>query len=66
MQANRNIGIDLPLKALAWQDDDGKVWLGYTDPASLKERFAVEGHDEVFKKMTGALDMFTTAAIAAK
>lgn len=66
MQANRNIGIDLPLKALAWQDDDGKVWLGYTDPASLKERFAVEGHDEVFKKMTGALDMFTTAAIAAQ
>lgn len=62
MQANRKIGVDLPLKALAWEDDSGKVWLGYTLPSALKERHAVTGRDEVFMKMTGALDKLTTAA----
>ena len=32
MQANQTIGIDLPLKALIWQDADGKVWLSYNEP----------------------------------
>lgn len=33
MQARQTIGIDLPLKALVWQDSDGKTWLSYNDPA---------------------------------
>lgn len=63
MQANRQIGADLPMKALAWEDDDGKVWLGYTAPAALKERFGISGKDEIFNKMTGALDKLTGAAV---
>ena len=66
MLVKPEIGVDLPLKALAWQDDSGKVWLGYTAPAALKERHGVSGHDEVFKKMTGALDKLTNAAIKAE
>ncbi len=38
MNAAPSIAIDLPLKALAWQDDSGKVWLSYNSPAYLKER----------------------------
>jgi uncharacterized protein (DUF302 family) len=33
--------IDLPLKALAWQDAEGKVWLSYNDPQFLKTRHDV-------------------------
>jgi uncharacterized protein (DUF302 family) len=33
--------IDLPLKALAWQDTKGKVWLSYNDPQFLKTRHSV-------------------------
>ena len=66
MLAKRTIGVDLPLKALAWQDDAGKVWLGYIDPAALKARHGLAGRDEVFKKMTGALDKLTNAAIKAE
>jgi uncharacterized protein (DUF302 family) len=33
--------IDLPLKALAWQDADGKVWLSYNDPEYLQRRFGL-------------------------
>ncbi len=38
MQADQRIGIDLPLKALVWEDADGKVWLSYNDPAWLAAR----------------------------
>jgi uncharacterized protein (DUF302 family) len=38
MQARQGIGIDLPLKMLAWQDADGKNWLAYNDIAWLAKR----------------------------
>jgi uncharacterized protein (DUF302 family) len=38
MQCNQAIGIDLPLKALIWQDAEGKVWLAYNDPEYLAIR----------------------------
>ncbi|HYL33860.1 MAG TPA: DUF302 domain-containing protein, partial [Stellaceae bacterium] len=38
MQDQQTAGIDLPLKALVWQDADGKVWLGYNDPAWIAQR----------------------------
>jgi len=31
MQAKQQVGIDLPLKMLAWQDGSGKTWLTYND-----------------------------------
>ena len=38
MQAKQTIGIDLPLKVLAWQDAGGKAWLTYNDPRWLAQR----------------------------
>ena len=38
MQENQIAGIDLPLKALAWEDGEGKVWLSYNDPAWIARR----------------------------
>ncbi len=32
MAQKPTVGLDLPLKALVWQDSDGKTWLGYNDP----------------------------------
>jgi uncharacterized protein (DUF302 family) len=42
MIAEPTIGIDLPLKALAWEDRDGKVWLAYNAPEYLEERFVMD------------------------
>jgi uncharacterized protein (DUF302 family) len=42
MQATQTIGIDLPLKALAWQDAAGQTWLSYNDPAWLTERHGIQ------------------------
>jgi len=42
MQAAATIGIDLPLKALAWEDEHARVWLSCNDPAWLAERHGME------------------------
>jgi uncharacterized protein (DUF302 family) len=38
MECSQTVGIDLPLKALAWQDASGKNFLGYNDPRYLAAR----------------------------
>ena len=38
MQDRQSAGIDLPLKALVWEDADGKVWFTYNDPAWIAQR----------------------------
>ena len=38
MLAAPSIAIDLPLKILVWEDDQGKVWISYNSPDYVKER----------------------------
>jgi uncharacterized protein (DUF302 family) len=38
MECSQTVGIDLPLKALVWEDASGQVWLGYNDPEFLARR----------------------------
>jgi uncharacterized protein (DUF302 family) len=38
MECEQTVGIDLPLKALVWEDATGQVWVGYNDPAYLGQR----------------------------
>ena len=42
MKCAQTVAIDLPLKALVWQDRAGRVWLGYNDPAYLARRHAID------------------------
>jgi uncharacterized protein (DUF302 family) len=51
MLAAPTAAIDLPLKALAWQDADGKVWLSYNDPEYIKKRFGPT--DDQIKTIVG-------------
>jgi membrane dipeptidase len=62
MQSQQSVGLDLPLKALAYKDENGQVFLSYNAPTYLAERHAIGDKDEVIAKMTQALDNFTTAA----
>lgn len=43
MECAQSVGIDLPLKALVWEDATAQVWLGYNDPAYLARRHEVPG-----------------------
>jgi uncharacterized protein (DUF302 family) len=61
--SRQTAGIDLPMKALAWQDADGQVWLTYNDPQYIADRHGITDREEIVQKMTGALDKMTNAAI---
>jgi uncharacterized protein (DUF302 family) len=41
MECGQSVGIDLPLKALVWEDAAGQTWLGYNDPAYIARRHKV-------------------------
>ena len=62
MQTNQTTGIDLPLKALAYEDANGKVLLVYNDPAYLNARHGLDEKTKVLEKISGALNNFTDIA----
>ena len=65
MQAAQTLGIDLPLKILVWQDEAGKTWLAYNDPAWLARRHgAGAGLDAIPGAMTRALEAIADEATA--
>jgi uncharacterized protein (DUF302 family) len=66
MQSNRRIGLDLPMKVLAWEDDSGQVWVTYVKPEALKSDHAISGHDGIFGEMAQALDKLTDEAVKPK
>jgi len=51
MVVSPTLAIDLPLKALAWEDASGKVWLSYNTPEYLKQRHNIP--DELLKNISG-------------
>ena len=65
MQAQPLSGLDLPLRALAWQEADGQVWLGYNSAAWIAKRHQIEAKSaavaEALDKALAALTMAATA-----
>jgi uncharacterized protein (DUF302 family) len=55
MQASQTAGIDLPLKALVWQDAAGKTWLSYNEPSWIVHRHGLGVRAEIIDKLSAAL-----------
>ena len=64
MKADPAAGLDLPLRMLVYQDDDGKVWLSYHDPKGMKESFDV-GRVEAIGKASAAMEDISTVVTEA-
>ena len=62
MQANQTIGIDLPLKALVWQDAAGNTWVSYNEPDWLAKRHGVGGAERVIAAMEQILSVIASEA----
>jgi uncharacterized protein (DUF302 family) len=63
MQAAQTIGIDLPLKALVWQDEAGSTFLSYNDPAWLAKRHGLGSNVQpAVDALSGALRALAKAA----
>ena len=63
MECSQTVGIDLPLKALVWEDAAAQVWVGYNDPAWLAKRHEAETCP-VVGNMAKALAGIAGAAVA--
>jgi len=61
MVAAPSTAIDLPLKALAWEDADGKVWLSYNSPDYLQQRHSFPAELE---KNIAAVEPLLAQAVA--
>jgi uncharacterized protein (DUF302 family) len=56
MEAVQSIGIDLPLRALVWQDAEGKTWIAYNNPDWIGARHHIgAGLETSIHAMTAAL-----------
>jgi len=63
MQAAQTVGIDLPLKALVWQDDGGTTYLSYQDLGWLANRHGIASTVEpTVEKMMSLVEMVTKEA----
>jgi uncharacterized protein (DUF302 family) len=59
MVASPTLAIDLPLKALVWQDNGANVWLSYNSPNYLKERHAIP--DDLLQNIAGIVPICSEA-----
>src|SRR6266404_3086990 len=62
MQSVQTIGIDLPLKALVWEDASGTTWLSYNEPSWIAQRHGVPNAEPVVSKMSAALSAMSRKA----
>ncbi len=62
MQCSQTVAIDLPQKALIWEDETGQAWLSYNDPQYLAMRHGIDGCNAVLDKVQTALKNFAQAA----
>ena len=62
MQCQQLAALDLPQKALVYEDESGQVWFAYNDPQYIANRHNVSGCDNVISKISNALAGFSRAA----
>jgi len=62
MQCQQSVAIDLPQKALIWEDEKGMVWLSYNDPTYIAKRHNLKQCEQVIAKISKALSNFSFAA----
>ncbi|MDT8452066.1 MAG: DUF302 domain-containing protein [Gammaproteobacteria bacterium] len=62
MQCQQLSAIDLPMKALAYEDEQGQVWLAYNKPEYLENRHRIKNCDEALQKISKALANFSRMA----
>ena len=64
MQCSQSMAIDLPQKALIWQDESGQVWFSYNNPEYLAQRHNIHGCEAVIATIKNVLAKFGKKATA--
>jgi uncharacterized protein (DUF302 family) len=66
MQSRQTVGIDLPLKALVWEDTAGKTWLSYNEPGWIAQRHGLANAEPVVSKLAALLSAISKTATNSK
>ena len=64
MQLGQTAGIDLPLKALVWEDAEHKTWISYNESSWIAQRHGLTNADAIVNKLAALLRVVTTKAAA--
>jgi len=62
MECRQSVAIDLPQKALIWEDNKANAWISYNDPRYIEKRHNITGCDEIISKIEKALAGITKSA----
>jgi uncharacterized protein (DUF302 family) len=62
MQSVQTIGIDLPVKALVWQDAAGKTWISYNEPSWIAQRHGIATSEPAVTNLAAALSAMSRKA----
>jgi uncharacterized protein (DUF302 family) len=62
MVADQTMAVELPLRFLVWQGEDGKAHVSYDPIKSIAARHKITGHDQLLTKMTGAIGLIVSEA----
>ena len=56
-------GLDMPFKALAWEDAQGKVWVSYTNGSYMDQRYAIKGAASNVKNINEVIEKLIAEAL---
>jgi len=56
-------GLDMPFKALAWEDTQGKVWVSYTNGSYMDQRYAIKGAGSYVKNINETIEKLISEAL---
>src|SRR4030088_540289 len=62
MQSIQTVGVDLPLKALVWEDASGTTWLSYNEPSWIAQRHNIPNAEPIVSKMTASISAMSGKA----
>ena len=63
MQCDQMAGLDLPMRVLVWEAEDGNTWLGYHSPQSIIDNLNMQNVSDITNMMITALDTLTENAV---
>lgn len=63
MQSNQEVGIELPLKILVWEDENGTTRMGYYSGTYLTKKYSIKDQDNVVANIDMALSAITSEAV---
>jgi uncharacterized protein (DUF302 family) len=63
MQSDQRAGLELPMRVLAWEDEDGDTWLAYNSAQSIVDRLNLQDVSDATGMMMAALNALTGHAI---